>query len=47
MRTGLFDFLYAFQYIVNVLLERIEPFNTLSNVYLYAPIVLLESIDLF
>ena len=35
----------AFQQILNVLLERIEPFNTVQCI-LYAPIILLESIVL-
>ena len=35
----------AFQCIMNVLLERIEPFNTVQCI-LYVLIVLLESIDL-
>ena len=44
-RIGLFDSIYAFQSILNVLLERMEPFNTVQGI-LYVPIVLLESIDL-
>ena len=34
---------YTFQCILNVLLERIEPFNTIQGI-LYVPIVVLESI---
>ena len=45
MRIGLFDSIYACQSILNVLLERIEPFNTVQCI-LYVPIVLLESIEL-
>ena len=47
MRIGLFDSINAFQQILNVLLEHIEPLtvNTVQCI-LYAPIVLLESIYL-
>ena len=44
-KIGLLDSIYSFQCILNVLLECIEPFNTVQYI-LYAPIVLLESIDL-
>ena len=30
MRIGLFDFMYAFQCILNTLLESIKPFNTVQ-----------------
>ena len=45
MKIGLFDPIYAFQYILNVLLERIELFTTVQCIS-YALIFLLESIDL-
>ena len=38
-------YLYAFRCNLNVVLERIELFNTVQCI-LYAPIVLLKSIDL-
>ena len=45
MRIGLFYSIYAFQCILNVLLECIELFNTVECI-LYMRIFLLESIDL-
>ena len=45
MRIGLFDYINAFQQILNVLLAHIEPFNTVQCI-LYLLIVLLEIIDL-
>ena len=45
MRIGLFDSIYAFHCILNVLLEHVERFNTVQHI-LYVSIVLLESIDL-
>ena len=47
MRIGLLDSINAFQQILNVLLEHIEPLtvNTVQCI-LYVPIVLLESIYL-
>ena len=44
MKISLFDFISAFQKILIVLLECIEPFNIVQCI-LYAPIVLLETID--
>ena len=45
MRIDLFDFMYAFQCIVNALVESIKPL-TLYNVLLCGSIVLLERTDL-
>ena len=45
MRIGLLDSICEFQCILNVLLEHIEPFNTVHCI-LYYSIVLLESINL-
>ena len=44
-RIGLFDSICAFQCILNVPLECIEPFNTVKCI-LYVPIVLLKNTDL-
>ena len=35
MRIGQFDSIFAFQFILNVLLEHIEPFNTVQCIKFY------------
>ena len=46
MKINLFDSIYyAFQYLLNVLLQYIEPFNTVQCI-LYVPIALLENMNL-
>ena len=45
MRIDLFDFMYAFQCILNTISESIKPFNTVQC-NLCAPFVLLECINL-